>query len=103
MINKTEAPLTSDQIPNPTTEPVFPGTLPNEPEFVRIPQLFLLAGLKRGVVYRRIHEGTFKSVLLREKGNRQGIRLIHWPSVKEYLHSVMAEQDANASEKGGES
>jgi hypothetical protein len=59
-----------------------------------VPQLFPRAGIKRGIAYRKINDGTFKSVLLREPGNRQGVRLVYWPSVKAYLHRLMAEQQA---------
>jgi len=78
-----------------TTAPVKAGDLANrEPEFVRVPQLYLLAGIKRGVAYRKIADGTFKSVLVREPGNQNGIRLVFWPSVKAYLHRLMKEQGA---------
>jgi len=63
-----------------------------EPEFVRIPYLNRQAGIKRGLAYRKIRDGTFKSVLIREPGNKSGIRLVFWASVKEYLHKLMAEQ-----------
>lgn len=76
-----------------TIAPVAVSSIgPTEPEFVRLATLFALAGIKRGIANRKIQDGTFKSVLLREKGNKQGVRLIHWPSVKNYLHALMADQ-----------
>ena len=76
-----------------TVEPVKPGTFSSdEPEFIRVPDVQRRAGIKRGICYRKIGDGTFKSVLLREPGNRLGVRLIYWPSVRAYLHQLMAEQ-----------
>jgi hypothetical protein len=76
-----------------TFAPVKAGDLANrDPEFVRVPQLYPLAGIKRGLAYRKIRDGTFRSVLLREPGNVSGCRLVFWPSVKAYLHGLMKEQ-----------
>jgi hypothetical protein len=76
-----------------TAQPLQPGTFADgEPEFIRVPQVQQRAGIKRGLTYRRIKDGTFKSVLLREPGNKQGCRLVYWPSVKQYLHKLMAAQ-----------
>jgi len=76
-----------------TTASVKAGDLTTkEPEFVRVPQLYPLAGIKRGLAYRKIADGTFKSVLLREAGNKSGIRLVYWPSVKAFLHGLMKDQ-----------
>lgn len=72
-----------------------------DPEFVRVPDLQRLCGLKRGLAYRLISNGTVKSVLLRERGNKQGVRLVYWPSVREYLFGVMAETPTiDARERG---
>jgi hypothetical protein len=76
-----------------TTSPVGADAFVLEPEFVRVPQLYPLAGIKRGLAYRKINDGTFKSVLMRESGNKQGIRLVYLPSVRAYLHELMAEQE----------
>ena len=77
-----------------TTEPIKSDTsvIAFDPEFIRVPQVFERTGIRRGVTYRKIKDGTFKSVLLREPGNKNGVRLVFWPSVKEYLHRLMAEQ-----------
>lgn len=77
---------------NATTTPVQGGVFNNDPEFVRVPQIYSHAGLKRGLVYRKINDGTFQSVLIREPGRKHGIRLVYWPSVKAYLHRLLSEQ-----------
>jgi len=76
-----------------TVQPVQLGSFhDHEPEFIRVPDVQRQAGIKRGICYRKIADGTFKSVLVRETGNKQGCRLVYWPSVKAYLHRLMAEQ-----------
>jgi len=49
-----------------------------------------LLGIKRGILYRWLKQGKIKSVLLREPGNIQGVRLIHLASVREYIQSQMS-------------
>src|SRR6185436_14604793 len=78
-----------------TTALIAPGAFQdNEPEFVRVPDVQRRAGIKRGICYRKIADGTFKSVLLREPGNKAGVRLVFWPSVKAYLLKLMADQQS---------
>lgn len=73
-----------------TTEPVKAATRENlEAEFLRVPQVQKIYGIRRGICYRKIKDGTFKSVLLREPGNKTGIRLIFSDSVRKHLHSIM--------------
>lgn len=74
------------------TAPVGAADSPSEPEFLRIPQLYEKSGIKRGLAYRHINNGTFRSVVIREPGNKQGVRLVYWPSVRDYLHRLMEEQ-----------
>jgi hypothetical protein len=77
-----------------TAGPVMTGNVTGrEPEFVRVPDLRLLAGLKRGFVYGKIKDGTFRSISLREPGNKFGVRLVYWPSVKNWLLSLLAKQN----------
>ena len=64
-----------------------------EPEFVRVSDLGALVGIKRGLTYRKINDGTFKSITLREPGNKFGIRLVYWPGVKNWLHALLEEQN----------
>ena len=78
--------------------PVQPGRFANEEtEFVRVPDVQKRAGIKRGLCYRRIADGTFKSVLLRERGAQKGVRLVFWPSVLRYLHEAMTQQSTEQS------
>lgn len=74
---------------NTTTETVG-NTTQTMPEFVRVPDVQKLLGIKRGILYRWLKQGKIKSVLLREPGNIQGVRLIHLASVREYIQSQMS-------------
>jgi hypothetical protein len=58
-------------------------------EFWRIPTVERFTGLKRGHVYKLINAGAIKSVVLRKKGSKTGVRLIHVKSLRNYLHSMM--------------
>ena len=79
-----------------TIEPVAVGnTNQTLPEFVRVNDVQRLFGVKRGILYRWIGEGKVKSVLIREQGNIQGIRLIHLASVRDYINSKFQIQIAN--------
>lgn len=80
---------TTKKASTPIKAGVFKDT---DPQFVRVPDIQRMAGIKRGLCYRKISDGTFRSVLLREPGNTQGVRLIFWPSVKAFLHKLMEEQ-----------
>ena len=62
------------------------------PEFGRVQDVQKLFGVKRGILYRWIGERRIQSVLVRERGNKQGIRLIYLQSVREYLLSEMKSQ-----------
>ena len=66
-----------------------------QPEFCRIPDVQTQTGLKPGCIYNLINNGIFESVLVRQPGNRFGIRLVHWPSVKRYLKKLLVEQRKN--------
>ena len=71
-----------------TIEPVGVGnTNQTLPEFGRVNDVQKLFGVKRGILYRWIGEGKVKSVLIREPGNIQGVRLIHLASVRDYINS----------------
>lgn len=71
-----------------TTEPVAAGsTSQTLPEFGRVNDVQRLFGVKRGILYRWIGAGKIKSVLIREPGNIQGVRLIHLASVRDYINS----------------
>jgi hypothetical protein len=70
------------------------------PEFVRVPDVQRLFGIKRGILYRWISEKRIKTCLLREPGNQQGIRLIYYQSLRAYLMSQMEIQDQELEERG---
>ena len=71
-----------------TTEPAAAAnTSQTLPEFGRVQDVQRLFGVKRGILYRWIGEGKVKSVLIREPGNNQGVRLIHLASVRDYINS----------------
>lgn len=73
-----------------TIEPIAAGnTSQTLPEFGRVNDVQILFGLKRGICYRLIKDGKIKSVLIREPGNIQGVRLIHLASVRDYINSQM--------------
>ena len=55
-------------------------------------------GIKRGILYRWINERRIKSVLLREQGNRHGIRLIYLQSVRDYLYENMEQSEVKNEE-----
>jgi hypothetical protein len=68
------------------------------PEFVRVPDVQRLFGIKRGILYRWIAESRIKSFVIREKGNKQGIRLIYLPSLRGYLMKQMEMQEQETQE-----
>ena len=71
-----------------TIEPVkAANTNQTLPEFGRVNDVQRIFGVKRGILYRWIGEGKVKSVLIREPGNIQGVRLIHLASVRDYINS----------------
>jgi hypothetical protein len=81
-----------------TTKPVSPGqTTGAEPEFGRIGDVERLYGLKRGSTYNLLAAGKIRGCLLRIKGKKSGVRLIHLRSVREFIDSQMKEN----AEKGG--
>jgi hypothetical protein len=63
------------------------------PEFGRVPDVQRIFGIKRGILYRRIQDGTIKSITLREPGRKFGIRLIHLASVRTLLHRELEAQN----------
>jgi hypothetical protein len=73
-----------------TIEPVASGdTSGCVPEFGRWQDVQRIYGIKRGILYRKIADGTIQSISLREPGKRFGCRLIYLPSVRAWLHSLL--------------
>jgi hypothetical protein len=82
-----------------TITPVGPSaTCGIDPEFGRWPDVLRLYGIKRGKLYQLLKTGEIQSVLLRRRGAKHGCRLIYLPSVRNYLHRLMAEQAATAGD-----
>ena len=75
-----------------TVAPVEPAVSPAAdpmPEFGRLDAVERFFGIKRGPAYKHIRRGDFKSVLLREPGAKNGLRLVHLPSVRAFLAARM--------------
>lgn len=79
-----------------TIEPVQVG-----PEFCEVDMLYPLFGIRRTMTYRGLKEGWFKSVLIRQPGNKSGKRLIYVESVRQWLLSKMAKQSMGEAKKIG--
>ena len=60
------------------------------PEFVRVPDVERLFGIKRGHCYALIGSGAVKSVCLRKPGAKTGVRLVALASVRDYLNRQLA-------------
>ena len=56
-----------------------------------------LWGLKRGLVYRKIKDRTIRSLNLRERGRKFGVRLLLVESIRSWLLSELAAQEAHAT------
>ena len=82
---------------------VSPGTC-LKPEFIRLPkpkQLCPYTGLTRSYINLLVlpnklngYDPPVKSVKLRLRGAKAGVRLIHFDSLMEYIHRLMDEQSA---------
>lgn len=74
-----------------TAAPIEPGeTGSATPEFIRVPDVERVFGIKRGHCYALINAGAVKSVCLRKPGAKTGVRLVHFQSVRDYLHRQLA-------------
>jgi hypothetical protein len=83
-------PNASASVPQ-TAAPIEPGESGSlSPEFIRIPCVQRMFGIKRGHCYALISAGKVKSVCLRKPGAKTGIRLVHVASLREYLHKRLA-------------
>ncbi len=70
-----------------TAAPISPGeTGAIIPEFGRVPDVERIWGIKRGLLYLLLKHGDIKSVVIRRKGARTGVRLIHLQSVRDHLN-----------------
>jgi hypothetical protein len=78
---------------NKTTAPVEPGAV-GFSEFCRPADCRRLFGVGRSYVYQLIASGDVKSISLRKRGAKTGIRLIDVQSVRDYLRGQFT-TDAN--------
>jgi predicted DNA-binding transcriptional regulator AlpA len=78
-----------------TTAPIeHQRTVDLFPEFLRIPDVEKLYGLRRSKLYELLTSGEVKSVTLRKKGARTGVRLVSTQSLRDFLNSQMEEQNS---------
>ena len=63
-------------------------------EFCRINEAQRIWGLKRGLVYRKINDGTIRSITLREPGKKFGVRLLWVASIRSWLMSELEAQES---------
>ena len=62
------------------------------PEWLRIPSATHVSGISRSGLYELIESGELKSVCLRKRGAKKGIRLISYDS----LMSVIAQAEGSS-------
>jgi hypothetical protein len=78
-----------------SVDPIALGDCTNVfPEFGRFADAPRIFGLKRGFVYQLIGAGKIKSISLRKRGAKFGVRLIHMQSVRDFLFSQFRDQGA---------
>ena len=76
-----------------TTDPIQIGDVSAVlPEFGRHRDVERLFGIKRGTLYNLLADGKVKGVLLRVRGQKSGLRLIHLESVRSYIQHEMSMQ-----------
>ena len=77
-----------------TAAPMEPGASGSTlPEFGRVPDVERIWGIKRGLLYLLIKQGDIKSAVIRRKGARTGVRLVHLQSVRDFLAKCAATQE----------
>ena len=59
------------------------------PEFGRHRDVERLFGITRGTLFNLLADGKVKGVLLRVRGQKSGLRLIHLESVRSNIHHEM--------------
>ena len=75
-----------------TTDPVMaPPQSGVNPEFGRIKDVERLFGIKRGTLYNLLNARKVSGLVLRVKGQKSGVRLIHLDSVRQFILSQMQE------------
>jgi hypothetical protein len=72
----------------------LPPSIPSMP-WVRLPVPGeRLCGLTRTTLYQLSCQGKIRTVVVRQEGTTRGIRLLHLPSLLEYLEGLLANQSA---------
>lgn len=85
-----------------TTAPVAAGdTSGVTPEFGRIRDVQRLYGLKRGTIYNLLADRKIRGCVLRVRGQKSGVRLIHLASVRDLILESMQEAEATAPQVRG--
>jgi hypothetical protein len=79
---------------NTTTAPVEPGVV-GSPEFIRIGDARKIFGLGRTYCYNLITDGKIRSVVLRKRGAKTGVRLLDVDSVRAFLQANFDNGEAN--------
>ena len=69
-------------------EPAASGSV--QPEFLRVPDVQRIFGIKRGMLYTLIGSGAVKSICLRQQGCKTGVRLVSYASLRDYCHKRLA-------------
>lgn len=80
----SNTPCTADNLTAAAIQPSESGNTP--PEFIRVPDVERIFGIKRGHCYALISAGAVKSVCLRKPGAKTGVRLVHYASVRNFLN-----------------
>ena len=75
----------------PPIKPVQITDEPQSPVYVRVSKAVALFGIGRTTLYSLISSKKIKSVLLKSKGSKTGIRLVNFDSLKEYLDNQIEE------------
>jgi hypothetical protein len=83
-----------------TTEPPRAGDCKGVlPEFGRTEDVERIFGIKRGTLYNLFEQKKIRSVLLRIKGSKSGVRLWHLESIQEYLMEAMAQEEQQTTQE----
>ena len=73
-----------------TSAPIATGSCESiNPEFVRLPELQRLFGIRRSYAYSLIREGKVRSFCLRKRGARTGVRLVSVDSVRAFFKAQL--------------
>ena len=77
-----------------TTEPTRNTTVNHDPVYIRISEAVQLFGIGRTTLYTLIGNRQIKTVLLKQKGQKTGRRLVCFESLKAFLDGQAEGGDA---------